>query len=132
MSFSHAMKLMGVVCLAIAGLMFSTSAPAQTKKPAKTAKTGGGVKDKPGYDVLANSQGAEQVGFINELIEKMWKDNKIEPSERCSDYEFIRRASLDIIGRIAKPHEIQKFIADPPRDRRSLLVERLLNSEEYG
>ena len=41
----------------------------------------------------------EQVAFINEQLEKGWKDNKIYPSERCTDYEFIRRATLDIVGR---------------------------------
>lgn len=75
--------------------------------------------------------GLEQVTFINSEIERMWKENEITPAERCSDYEFIRRASLDIIGRIAKIDEIKQFLSDPPKLRRSRLIERLLASDEF-
>lgn len=80
--------------------------------------------------VVATFGGTEMIRLINEKIEKGWKDNKIQPSERCDDYEFIRRASLDIIGRIAKVHEIERFLKDPPERRRSLLIERLLGFEK--
>ena len=51
----------------------------------------------------------EQVNFINEQLDKKWKENKIHPAPRASDYAFIRRISLDVIGRIAKPKEIAEF-----------------------
>ena len=126
-------------------------APAQTKKgnPADDTKKDvdppgkkDGKKDprkefvyKPPTikDVMVSTAGGvEQVGMINEHLEKGWKDNKIYPSDRCTDYEFIRRASLDIIGRIAKVHEIDRFLKDPPDRRRSLLIERLLGNEKGG
>src|SRR5262249_40347844 len=47
-----------------------------------------------------------------------------------SDSEFIRRASLDIIGRIATPKEIETFLSEPQETRRAQLIERLLQSEE--
>jgi len=77
----------------------------------------------------------DAVKIINEMISSKWKGDKGEslytPAERCTDYEFIRRVSLDIIGRIAKVEEIQKFMKDPPATRRAMLVERLLASDEY-
>lgn len=76
--------------------------------------------------------GAEMVAFIDEQLEKLWAANKVQPAERCSDYEFIRRASLDIIGRIATVEEINQFLKDPSHLRRSLLIERLLNSDDYA
>jgi hypothetical protein len=76
--------------------------------------------------------GQEQISYINSELERLWSDNKLEPAERCSDHEFIRRASLDIIGRIPKIDEISKFMADPPQTRRSLLVERLLANDEFA
>ncbi|HJT77906.1 MAG TPA: DUF1549 domain-containing protein, partial [Gemmataceae bacterium] len=36
-----------------------------------------------------------------------------------------------IIGRIARPEEIDAFLKDPPTTRRARLIERLLASEEY-
>ncbi|HXG08279.1 MAG TPA: DUF1549 domain-containing protein [Gemmataceae bacterium] len=74
----------------------------------------------------------ETVQLINTRLEEGWKANKLTPSPLCSDYDFIRRASLDIIGRIARPEELQQFFRDPPQTRRALLIERLLKSEEYA
>lgn len=74
----------------------------------------------------------DQVRVVNEQIEAQWKVNGLTPSQPATDYEFVRRASLDIIGRIATTTEIKKFLADPPQLRRSLLIQRLLNSEEYA
>jgi hypothetical protein len=117
---------------------FAPDLPAQAKKEEKTAsekeleradpKTTARIVDQfdPKYG------GLEQVAAINEHIEKGWKDNKVQPSERCSDYEFIRRASLDIIGRIATPDEITRFFKDPPEKRRVLLVNRLVENPEFG
>lgn len=77
------------------------------------------------------SQISEMVVAINKLSEAKWKENEIVPSRYADDYEFIRRASLDIIGRIAKPQEIRAYLRDPRDKRRSKLINRLLESEEY-
>ena len=74
----------------------------------------------------------EQVKVINEKIADKWKAEHLTPSPRASDYTFIRRVTLDIIGRIATVEEINKFLSDPPATRRSLLVDRLLQSEDYA
>jgi hypothetical protein len=78
-----------------------------------------------------NGEDAEKVHLINERLAAKWKENKITPSPRATDFEFIRRASLDIIGRVAKPQEIEKFLKDPENTRRFQLIERLLKSDEY-
>jgi hypothetical protein len=131
--------------LAIVGLVLSSSNAlvAQAKKDAK-AKAGDATKEKKAEavkyepkipavtDQLFNSSGAKQVAKINELITANWIANKVNPSERCNDYEFIRRASLDIIGRIATEKEIEQYLKQPAAKRRSWLVENLLKSSEYG
>ncbi|HLJ95628.1 MAG TPA: DUF1549 domain-containing protein [Gemmataceae bacterium] len=80
----------------------------------------------------AKSANAEIVHLINEKLAEKWQANKLTPSNRCSDYEFIRRVSLDIIGRVATPKELIQFFKDAPEVRRSLLIDRLLKSEEYA
>jgi hypothetical protein len=77
------------------------------------------------------AQLTEMVSTINKLNEAKWKENKIVPSRYADDFEFIRRASLDIIGRIAKPEEIRAFLKDSKETRRSKLINRLLESDEY-
>lgn len=79
----------------------------------------------------AGDKGSEMIQVINEAIKKGWEDNKLTPSGLCSDYTFIRRASLDIIGRVATPEEVKAFMAQAQATRRAWLVEKLLKSEEY-
>jgi hypothetical protein len=91
----------------------------KAKEPAKAAPAAG-------------DDTAEVVKVIDESLKTAWEENKVTPSARCDDYEFIRRASLDIIGRIATPAEIQAYMADSAKDRRAKLIERLLKSEDYA
>src|ERR1019366_8163705 len=79
--------------------------------------------------------GVEHVTLIDEQITKGWKDNKSFPSARCTDYEFIRRASLDIVGRIPTVEEIKEFMdvkKHPENKRRSWLINAMLDGKEYG
>ena len=64
--------------------------------------------------------------FINDKLAEAWKANSLQVAPRCDDYEFIRRVSVDIIGRIATVEEIDKYMKDPANNRRALLVDRLL------
>lgn len=68
---------------------------------------------------------------INRRLKQGWDANKVEPAPRCNDYEFIRRASLDIIGRVATVAEVEQYMQDPPERRRALLVDRLLRSPDF-
>jgi hypothetical protein len=49
-----------------------------------------------------------------------------------SDEDYIRRATLDLIGRQPTTAECETFAADGAMDRRARLVERLLASPEFG
>lgn len=108
------MRVLAIACLVGVGLMASAGrSSAQGDKPADSAMQ-------------------EIIALINEHIETGWKDNNLTPSVDCTDYEFIRRASLDLIGRIATPQEISVFMKDPAKERRARLIERLLAHEDYA
>jgi hypothetical protein len=68
--------------------------------------------------------------FIDQELATYWQTNKITPSERCGDHAFLRRASLDLIGRIPTVPEIAAYMNDKPDQRRLRLIERLLSSDE--
>ena len=51
---------------------------------------------------------------------------------RCSDAEFLRRVSLDLIGMPPTADEARAFLADSTADKREQLVERLLASPHYA
>ncbi|MBI2804740.1 MAG: DUF1549 domain-containing protein [Planctomycetes bacterium] len=128
----------------LAGFIFMTTQPgtAQTKKKGKTDKSAK-KKDQKGDPPPAEfpkrsdsidlgAGGAEYIHLIDEHLSKGWKDNSTYPSERCTDYEFLRRASLDIIGRIPTIKEIAQFMKQPTEKRRSWLINAMLDGKEYG
>jgi hypothetical protein len=104
--------------LSLSGVLVLPATQAAQKETPKAAPAlGGGT--------------GEMVKLIDEGIKAAWDENKITPAPRCDDYDFIRRASLDIIGRIATPAEIKAFMEDSATSRRQKLIDRLLQSEEY-
>ena len=62
----------------------------------------------------------------------MWKRAKVTPAPDASDAEFLRRATLDIAGRIPTASEATQFLADTSPDKRARLVDRLLASKDYA
>ena len=112
--------------LLVSGLVLCLNLAAQGQIPAKKAAP---KKAEPASPGVVNIE--EQTTLINKRLAEKWIENKFKTADRCDDFTFIRRASLDIIGRIPKMTEIDQFMNDPPSVRRSMLVDRLLQSPEY-
>jgi hypothetical protein len=55
----------------------------------------------------------------------------LEPSNRCTDAEFVRRAYLDVIGLPPTPDETRAFLFSPDRQKREKLIDALLARPEY-
>lgn len=74
-----------------------------------------------------------EYNYIDKLVNSKLKHLKINPSELCTDAEFLRRVSLDLTGLPATAEKTRKFLEDPrpSREKRAQLVEELLNSSEY-
>ncbi|HXG08232.1 MAG TPA: DUF1553 domain-containing protein [Gemmataceae bacterium] len=49
----------------------------------------------------------------------------------AADAEFLRRAYLDLAGRIPSVQEARDFLADPAPDKRAKVIDRLLDSPDY-
>ena len=116
------LRPMAGLCL-VGGLILGLNLGAQGQAPAKKAAP---KKAEPASPGIANIE--EQTTLINKRLAEKWIENKIKPADRCDDFTFIRRASLDIIGRIPKLTEIEQFMNDPASVRRSMLVDRLLKA----
>jgi hypothetical protein len=74
----------------------------------------------------------QPTAFINRELAQQWQAQKLTPSERTTDLEFLRRASLDLIGRIPTVKEQQAYLADDAAQRRRLLIDRLLGHDDYA
>jgi hypothetical protein len=73
-----------------------------------------------------------QVSLINDELVKGYKQADLKPSKKATDYEFVRRAFIDIVGRIPTAEEVKDFAeADGSKDKRQKLIQRLLYEKEY-
>ena len=73
-----------------------------------------------------------RASFIDEHVWTKLKRLGIVPSPPANDATYLRRVSLDIIGRPPTPDEIRSFLADPSPEKRAMVVDRLLQRPEYA
>jgi hypothetical protein len=78
------------------------------------------------YDALPRSN------FIDERVWTKLRKLGLLPSAPASDATFLRRAYLDVIGRLPSPKETRRFFAETAPDKRARLVARLLDRPEYA
>ena len=69
------------------------------------------------------------IELIDVSIRSAWQDNDLRPSRAASEAEWCRRVYLDLIGRVPTVAELDEFLNEKARTRRSDLVDRLLGSE---
>jgi hypothetical protein len=66
---------------------------------------------------------------IDSLVLSDLQKHGQEPNAPATDPEFLRRVYLDVIGRIPTPEEIAAFHDDAAPNRRSRLIDQLLESD---
>lgn len=57
---------------------------------------------------------------------------KIPPAKICTDSVFLRRVYLDVIGTLPTASEARSFLTDTSDDKRSVLIEKLLQRDEFA
>ena len=79
-------------------------------------------------DVYAN---LPRNNFIDDLVWQKLKSLHLSPSEPIDDAKFMRRVYLDVIGRLPTADEAREFFANDSPEKRSALVDALLDRPEY-
>lgn len=74
---------------------------------------------------------AARRNFIDSLVLDQLQALQLAPSPRCDDSTFIRRATLDTIGRLPTLAETEQFMSDPAEDKRDRYIESLLASDAF-
>ncbi|MDA7979139.1 MAG: DUF1549 domain-containing protein [Pirellulales bacterium] len=72
-----------------------------------------------------------EFNYIDTLINNKLKKLRINPSQVCSDEEFLRRVYLDIIGQLPTPDEFDRFMQSKDSQKRVLLIDELLARKEF-
>ena len=78
------------------------------------------------YDDLPRSN------VIDGLVWAKLETLGLTPSPTTDDATFLRRASLDAIGRLPTPEQSRAFLDDPSPEKRAVLIDRLLDRPEYA
>ena len=69
---------------------------------------------------------------VDELVFARLKQLDIQPANLCTDAVFVRRVFLDAIGTLPTAAEARAFIADRDPAKRRVLVDRLLERDEFS
>ena len=70
--------------------------------------------------------------YIDEQIFAKLRALRMNPSERCDDLVFVRRAYLDLLGILPTVQEARAFAAYQSRDKRPQLIDELLTRPEFA
>ena len=85
----------------------------------------------PGGSRTKSFQDLEGLGTIDRHLFADMEANVVTPAERADDFTFIRRATLDLTGRLPLPERVIVFANDASPDKRSRLIDELLGRAEW-
>jgi hypothetical protein len=86
------------------------------------------VPARPGY----TWHDVPEANFIDHHVFARLRALRLQPSDLCADSVFLRRAYLDTLGVLPTAAEARAFLDDPRSDKRTLLVDRLLQRPEFA
>lgn len=125
------------IAVSLALFMWVSQAEAQKPKPMRTQNKP--LAPPPPKSAMLKDEDWQKAslkplapGEIDELVAKELETGKIEPAPLTSDEQFIRRVTLDLTGQLPVPADVTEFAADPDPKKRSKLIDRLLESDDYA
>ena len=98
------------------------------------AEPGIPASGKPSPSILAASPQAEDQSvniLVDQYIATSLREQRLRPSARSSDMEYIRRVYLDIVGHIPPLEELESFLKNKDRNKRSTIVSQLMETDGY-
>jgi hypothetical protein len=69
---------------------------------------------------------------IDRMLAAHLKDEGVAPAKLASDEDFLRRASLDLAGKLPEPDAVLAFARDDDPRKRAKLIDRLLDSDDFA
>lgn len=80
---------------------------------------------------LADIPEFKPLNYVDELTLAKWKKLGLRPSPVADDATFVRRATIDLGGRLPTVAETRAFLGDKSADKRAKLIDRLIDSPDY-
>ncbi|MHB1033646.1 MAG: DUF1553 domain-containing protein [Pirellulales bacterium] len=137
-------SIVTVVFLAVAGRSFAVSAeapapearapdaqPAETVTPEAAEATESRTALEMATSVFESPVKPKPAGRLDEIVFARLASLNIQPV-LSSDAAFVRRVYLDVIGTLPTAEEARRFIEDQGANKRRLLIDRLLERDEFA
>lgn len=70
--------------------------------------------------------------FVDEQIFGKMERDRVKSAPLATDAEFLRRATLDLTGRIPEPAAVRAYVVDPDPAKRDKLIDRLIASDAFA
>ena len=82
-------------------------------------------------DATVDLSSQPRANFVDEHVLQLLTELRLPVSPPASDAAWLRRVSLDLAGRLPEPAAIESFLADASRDKRSRMIDALMDSEGF-
>lgn len=69
--------------------------------------------------------------YVDEFVNQKLKQLRMTPAPRCSDEEFLRRVSIDLVGLLPTEEDYARFLASEEPDKRDKLIDELIARKEF-
>lgn len=73
----------------------------------------------------------EVTAKIDGFMESHWSALKLQPTAQSDDATFLRRVTLDLVGRIPTTRELDQFLSDKSKDKRTKTTRSLMDGPEF-
>ena len=90
------------------------------------------AREAPAAPVAKTLSAAELAARIDEHVAANWKTRRVTPAAAADEAEWVRRAHLDLWGRIPDIATVRDFLDDPAADKRARLIAALLKGDRYA
>src|SRR5437762_2100256 len=80
---------------------------------------------------IKSFQDPSKLATIDKYLFADMQANGVSPADKTDDYNFIRRVTLDLTGRIPAPDRVPSFVADASSTKRAALIDELLAKPEW-
>lgn len=90
-----------------------------------------GLPGVPGGTRTGTATSTGQLGMIDQYLFAAMQDAGVQPADPTTDWEFIRRVTLDLTGRIPLPAAVLTFVASTDPNKRAELIDSLIGSPTW-
>jgi len=102
-----------------------------TSRVASALPVAQGMPVVPGGGRTGGATAAGSLGMIDQYLFSAMQDAGVQPADPTTDWEFIRRVTLDLTGRIPDPNAVLAFVADATPNKRAILIDSLIGSPNW-